>query len=427
MSVVRSFRGILVSCILVASGPLSCHRGDSSVESKAKEDAELELPSADYEEPIGPEPPPVYAYHVGEVRQDDAFASVMRRLSVTATQTDVVVRSLSGLVDFTRAHPGDLIEIRKDAEGALEWLRYTQGPEDIFIAFRGSDETWLGQREPVFTVTRTVFVQAQVAESLYQAVEDVHEQPWLTLTVVELFAWDVDFFTETQPGDQLRALFEKKYVQGEFVGYGNVLAAEYDRVSGQHFSAFRYVHASGKVGYYRPDGTAVERAFVRSPIKFASITSRYGLRRHPILKYVRRHRGVDYGAPHGTAVWSVGKGTVQYAGWNGGYGRVVYVRHANGLETRYAHLSRFGRGIRSGVPVAQKRVIGYVGKSGLATGPHLHFEVLRRGRHLNPLSLIVPPAPPIPPEELGRFHAQVDPMAEQFSRPETVAGLAGQR
>lgn len=382
--------------------------------------AQARRPKPDYDRPIGPEPARLHAYHVGEVRRNDAFATVMERLAVSPIETDKVVRSLGGLIDFTKAQPGDVVEIRKDATEALEWLRYTHGPEDIFVSFRGSDGAWVGQREPVFTRTSTTFVQAEVTESLYQAVDDAGEQPWLTLTVVELFAWDVDFFTETRPGDRLRVVFEKRHIGNTFVGYGDVLAAEYHRASGKRFVAFRYAHGSGRVGYYRPDGTAVERAFVRSPIKFASITSRYGLRRHPILRYLRKHRGVDYGAPQGTAVWAVGHGRVRFAGRKGGYGRVVYVRHANGLETRYAHLSRFARGIRRGVRVAQKQVIGYVGKTGLATGPHLHFEVLRRGRHVNPLSLVVPPAPPIPARDKERFHEHVDPLVRWLSPSELV-------
>ena len=221
-------------------------------------------------------------------------------------------------------------------------------------------------------------------------------------------------------------IVQKKWVDDAFVRYGDILAAEYHRASRGTLHRFSLrARLPGGVGYYRADGQAVERAFVRSPIKFASITSRYGLRRHPVLRYVRKHRGVDYGAPRGTAVWSVGHGTVRFAGRRGGYGRVVYVRHRNGLETRYAHLSRFARGVRRGARVTQKQVIGYVGKTGLATGPHLHFEVLRRGRHINPLSVVVPRAPPIPAREKARFHERVDPLVQQLSRTDIEADRGG--
>lgn len=378
-------------------------------------------PPPDYAEPIGPEPPPIHEYHVGEIRRGDSFSVAAARLGVTALDVDELVKAFDGLFDFRYCRPGQVFEIRRDAEQRLEWVRYTVDKTKVVVAFRTASGEWRAAEELIPIRTATVTVAGEVDVSLYLAMDAAGEGPWLTLTLVDIFAWDVDFFTETQPGDAFRIVVEKRYVGDDFVGYGRVLGAEYAMVSGERHRAFRYEFENGKIGYYTEDGKAVQKAFLKSPIKFASITSRYGLRRHPILKYARAHRGVDYGAPMGTSIWTVGDGVVAFAGRKGGYGRVIYVRHANGLQTRYAHLRGFARGIRSGARVHQKQVIGYVGKSGLATGPHLHFEVLRNGRHTNPLSVVVPPAPPIPESMLETYVARIAPVAAEIAGTEVAA------
>ena len=367
-------------------------------------------PFYDYATPIGPQPAARVEYHVAEIRNRDSFSTAAARIGVTGREVDEIVRAFDGIVDFTKSRPGHWFEVEWNQDHRIDWLRYHRDPVSIAVAIRDETEALVGFAAPVHVRTATVTVAGRVDWSLYAAMDGLGETPWLTLTLVDIFAWDIDFFTETQKGDAFRIVVEKRYADDRFIGYGNVLAAEYAFAERERrHRALRYVLASEKIGYYTEDGKAVEKAFLKSPIKFASITSRYGLRRHPILKYVRAHRGVDYGAPRGTAVWSVGDGVVAYAGRRGGYGRVVFVRHKNGLQTRYAHLRGFGPGIRKGRRVAQKQVVGYVGKSGLATGPHLHFEVLRGGRHLNPLRLVSPPAPPIPKDEMERFRAATAP------------------
>jgi murein DD-endopeptidase MepM/ murein hydrolase activator NlpD len=376
----------------------------------------------DWAQPIGPEPAPIHEYHVGEIRRNDSFSTAALRMKTSALEVDEIVRALDGLFDFRKANPGQMFEIWRDAAGKIERFRYTVDRTKVLLAFRGSDGALRGSEELIPVRTTTVTVAGEVDYSLYLAMEAAGEGAWLTLTLVEqLFPWDVDFFTETQKGDRFRVVVEKRYAGDDFVGYGRVLGAEYAMVGGKTHRAFRYELAEGKVGYYDDEGKAVEKAFLKSPVRFASITSRYGMRRHPILKYVRAHRGVDYGAPMGTQIWSVGDGVVSFAGWSGGYGRVVMVKHANGLQTRYAHLRGFAKGIRAGVRVRQKQVIGYVGKSGLATGPHLHFEVMRNGRHMNPLVMAAPPAPPIPDALKESYLASIAPVREAIDRIPTFS------
>jgi murein DD-endopeptidase MepM/ murein hydrolase activator NlpD len=380
-------------------------------------------PRQDYSEPIGPEPEIVHQHHVGEIKKRDSLSSALSRQHVSAAEIDELAAALKGVLDVRTCRPGQVFELKKDEAGRLSWFKYTVGPAAIAIAFRGSDGRMRAYLDPVKVATERTVVDGRVEGSLYEAMSQAGEQPALTLSFVDLFAWDIDFFTETQEGDRFRMIVEKRYVDGKLIGYGPILAAEYQMAAGKKHRAFAFTHADGRIGYYTDGGSSVRKAFLKSPIQFASITSRYGLRKHPILNYVSAHRGVDYGAPMGTAVWAVGDGVVRNAGPSGGYGNMVAIRHANGFETRYAHLRAFGNGVHVGKRVSQKQVIGYVGSTGLSTGPHLHFEVLRSGQWTNPLRVVVPPAPPVPQDERAAFEAAIKPFLQTLDIQEAHATL----
>ncbi len=370
----------------------------------------------------GPELEVVGPTLTSTIEPNVAISTALDRVGVSGEDREAIVTALRPHFDWRKCRPGHAFDLGRDADGRVRWFRYRADPTTVLHAYRDGEGRMLGVPEQVHVRTSTVYVEGTITHSLYLAMDAAGEQPALTLSVVDLFAWDIDFFTETQVGDRFRLLVEKRHVGDGFVGYGRILAAEYAMSAGPQHRAFHYRLADGTEGYYTEDGRAVKKAFLKSPIQFASITSRYGLRKHPVLKFVRAHRGVDYGAPKGTAIWAVGDGRVGFAGRKGGYGNVVILRHPNGLETRYAHLSAFGKGVRAGGRVSQKQIIGYVGATGLATGPHLHFEVLRNGGHVNPLSVAVPPAPPVPPAELEAFRAHAAPLVEALARGESIGG-----
>jgi murein DD-endopeptidase MepM/ murein hydrolase activator NlpD len=388
-------------------------------------------PRADYAKVIGPEPATFVEAHAGEIGKRDTLSAALARFQVGAAEVDELVRALAGVFDVRKMRVGHTFELKKGGDGRVAWFRYVAGPTTIALAFRGSDGALRGLAEPVSLKVTTELVEGTIDSSLYGAMDAAGEQPALTLAFVDLFAWDVDFFTETQPGDRFRILVEKRWVDGQLVGYGRVLGAEYAMASGRTHRAFWYERPDAPAplaessasagaptpergGYYTEAGQSVRKAFLKSPIQFSSITSRFGLRKHPILEYVGTHKGIDYAAPIGTAIWAVGDGVVRTAGRAGGYGNMVSIQHANGLETRYAHMKGFGPGVTPGKRVAQKQVVGYVGMTGLTTGPHLHFEVLRQGRWMNPLSVAVPPAPPIPTEELDAFRRAIAPIVARL-------------
>lgn len=250
--------------------------------------------------------------------------------------------------------------------------------------------------------TRTTTVRGTIESSLFEAVEATGERDQLALDLADIFAWDVDFNTEIQPGDAFRVAVEKLFLGDRFSRYGPILAAELARGS-RVLRAYRHEGASG-AGYYDDEGRPLRKAFLRSPLRFTRISSRFSRSRlHPVLRVRRPHFGVDYAAPAGTPVSASADGVVTTAGWLGGYGRTVRIRHANGYETLYGHLSRIL--VRRGQRVAQGERVGTVGATGIATGPHLDYRMRRDGRFVDPLRIELPPAEPVPQGERDAFLA----------------------
>jgi murein DD-endopeptidase MepM/ murein hydrolase activator NlpD len=262
--------------------------------------------------------------------------------------------------------------------------------------------------------TRVATVAGSIESSLFGTIEAIGEEDQLALDLADIYAWDVDFNTEIQSGDSFRVAVEKLSLDGAFARYGRILAAEFvrgDRV----LRAFRHEGTSG-VGYYDAEGRPLRKAFLRSPLRFTRISSRFSRSRlHPILRVRRAHLGVDYAAPPGTPVAAAADGVVSAAGWMGGYGRTVKIRHANGYETLYGHLSRID--VRRGQRVAQGARVGAVGATGMATGPHLDYRMSRNGRFVDPLRLVSPPAEPVPANEGPAF-------AETLRRSASLLGHA---
>lgn len=242
---------------------------------------------------------------------------------------------------------------------------------------------------------RTGQIGGVINDSLISSIGGGRERLSLALNLSDIFAWDIDFTTDMRSGDTFKMIVEELYQGNEFKRYGNILAAEFVN-NGKDYHAYRFEH-SGKAGYYDDEGKTLKRAFLKVPLSFRRISSRFSKGRfHPVLKKYRPHHGVDYAAPAGTPVSAVGDGTVTFSGYKGDYGKLVMIRHSNGYKTYYGHLSRIGKGIAPGVKVGQGEVIGFVGSTGLATGPHLHYEMRVNEKPFNPLRIKVPNGEPIP-------------------------------
>jgi murein DD-endopeptidase MepM/ murein hydrolase activator NlpD len=246
------------------------------------------------------------------------------------------------------------------------------------------------------------------------------------LEMAKVFGYDIDFAQDLRVGDSFHVVYEDIYRDGERLRGGDILAATFVN-QGKTYQVFRYTFADGKTEYYDADGRPMKKSFLRMPIDFARISSRFSsARRHPVLGTTRAHRGVDYAAPTGTQIKSAGDGRITFAGWRNGYGRTVIVDHGNGITTLYAHMSRFSS-YKTGARVSQGSTIGYVGASGLASGPHLHYEFRMHGVHRDPLTVTMPKPQPLPGGELARFRSQTQPMLARLEVMQTSAGALASR
>ena len=339
---------------------------------------------------------------------------VLAGLGFEGAELHAVLAAFDGVLDFRRTRPGDQVRVERSApEGALRSLSWRQGPADEFLVVPCATGLCAGRR--VVSVTRqTVRVSVNIRTSVSEAIQLAGHDVGLVAASADVLAWDVDFYQDVRPGDALKVVVERFEADGRFLRHGEVLAAEYEgKVTGRK-RLFRYTDPAGDTGYYDDAGTSARRGFLKAPVPYIHLTSRFGSRRHPLLGYVRAHQGVDYGAPEGTPVWAVGDGVVTSAGWTGGCGLAVQIRHKNGFDSMYCHLSKVT--VAAGSRVGQKQVVGRVGSTGLSTGTHLHYAVRRGGSFVNPLQIKLPRGEPVRAEWRDDFVAKIGPSSEQLDR-----------
>jgi murein DD-endopeptidase MepM/ murein hydrolase activator NlpD len=349
--------------------------------------------------PAPPAAPP--APVVGTFGKGRTFQDVLSALGVAKDRAIQIVQALRPHLDFRRLKPQDELELHHDSSGDLAKLVYRQSPIDIVEATRAGDQ-WTGARLDVPVDRRVVLVTGVLRDNLFESMERAGERPQIVMDFAEIFAWDFDFAADSQPGDRFRMLVEKVFTGDQFVKYGRILAATYES-EGQVHAGVYFKDKDGS-GYYTPKGESLRRAFLKSPLEFTRISSTFSRgRRHPILGGVRPHLAVDYAAPLGTPIFAVADGTIENAGWSGGGGNTIVLRHRANFKTMYNHLSHFAKGIRAGTTVRQRQVIGYVGSTGLSTGPHLDYRVMKDGRFVNPLKQTFLPGQPISPSNHAAF------------------------
>jgi murein DD-endopeptidase MepM/ murein hydrolase activator NlpD len=294
-------------------------------------------------------------------------------------------------------------------DGTVDELSFALSPDKILHVTRN------GREFLASIVTRTKVsvpnvICGEIKNSFYESAVAKGMPPDIIMNIADVFAWDIDFLVDIRPGDTFQVIFEQNYQEGTCIGHGKVLAS---RFINQHniFTAFYFTDRKGRSSFYDKDGKGVMKAFLKSPLRYRRISSYFSKRRfHPILKIYRPHYGVDYAAPIGTPVESIGDGRITFVGRGGGYGRYIKIRHNHIYESAYGHLSRFAKGIKKGLKVKQGEVIGFVGSSGLSTGPHLDFSVKKNGRYIDPLKVQSPPVLRLSAEDKERFAAIVEQM-----------------
>ena len=349
----------------------------------------------------------------GKIGPADALVTILGREGVDAATAAAVAKALGRELDPKLIRPGDGYEVGFDAEGNLASFEYVASPVVRFIVKREGD-SWRTRKEEKALEQRTVESSGVIDSSLYESVGKAGESAALVSLLVDLFAWDINFYVDTHPGDHWKVIVEKQYLGGQFYKYGSILAAEY----GGRVANVRAFFFNGR--YYDDKGQAVAKAMLKSPLRYVRISSKFDRRRlHPILHRVKAHLGVDYAAPVGTPVWASTGGRVVEARMKPGSGNTVVVAHAGGLQTRYYHLSRFARGLVVGRQVNQKEVIGYVGTTGLSTGPHLHFSVTRFGAFMDPNKLQVMREAPV--ANRGAYLEAIKPRLAALAALQAVA------
>jgi murein DD-endopeptidase MepM/ murein hydrolase activator NlpD len=399
--------GVVASC-MVAGAILSA--AGAQVQNPALEPvasdivSAAELPTADEQE-ISAAPFEFVAITIG---RNDTLDQLFRGLQLKLSDLAELRRLPDVRKSLDMIRPGDVIQLthldgeiksltrRIDETATLSVTR----PDGVFSANIVENPLETGEQ----------LLHGSIASSLYDAVNLAGGTNRLAVELAHVFQYDIDFVNQAQPGDSFIVAYEQQFQDGEFVRDGDILAAEFVN-SGKTYRAVRYVGPNGKADYYTPDGRPVRKAFLRYPVDYARISSGFSsARRHPVLNRVRAHKGIDFAAPTGTPIKAAGAGRIASRGRNGGYGNAVVIAHKNGITTLYGHMSRFAKGQQVGDSVSQGEVIGYVGMTGLASGPHVHYEYRVNGVHKNPARVTVPKADPIPASQMADFKAQTEPL-----------------
>lgn len=344
---------------------------------------------------------------VGHVQRGRTLGALLTEYDVTETDRVALVSAIEEVFDVRRMRVGQPYAVDRLLDGRVRRFEYEIDNDRRLLVQAHDENAFLASIESIPKDVSIDAVAGSISKetpSLTQALDAVGERLDLALQMADIFAGELDFSSELQPGDEFRLVVERHTRGGAFAGYGAILAAEFV-ASDRPLRAYRYTPADGKPGYYDEDGRSLKRFFLKSPLKFEPrITSRFSSsRRHPILGYTRAHNGVDYSAPPGAPVVTVAPGTVILAGWTNGGGRTVRVRHSNGYVSEYLHLSAIA--VRAGQRISQGDLVGKVGSTGLATGPHLHYGLRRDGRYVNPVveHRNMPPGEPVPAVEFAAF------------------------
>lgn len=391
------------------------------------------------EAPLAPEPPPEAALSNGAaaepsveaprpplpeivLRHRETLDGALLRGGVGSQDASAIIKALRGHVDMRRIHPGERVQVTMGVDDRAGQVAYWRSATERYEINRDG-EGWTARAVTTSVDVQVAAVTGQLEDSLFTSMERLGESAALTLKFVNLFEWDFDFAAHALPGDRFRLLVEKRYADNEFIGYGTVLIAQYRTRGRSVLTGVGFKNAEGQTEFFDADGRSVRKMFLRAPLDFTRITSGYSHARfHPILGGLRPHLAIDYGAPIGTPVRAVADGVIESAGWNGGYGLSIMVRHARGYKTMYNHLSKLD--VRAGHQVRQRDVIGRVGSTGLSTAPHLDYRVVKNGAFVNPLGEKFIPGSPVPPDRRKAFQNHLDALLERLDQEAPLASAS---
>ncbi len=349
-----------------------------------------------------------------KVKSGDNLARLFKRANVKPQQLDELMNSGAKVKTLTRIFPKDIIRILSDNNGILQALRYDIDHKSYLMVER-EHGVLVAKTYNHLIETREAHASGEIESSLFLAAQEAGISQNIIMELANVFGWDIDFALDIRKGDTFTVLYEELYRNGEKISDGKVLAAEFIN-AGKTYRAVRYTNPqTNRSEYFTPDGKSMRKAFLRSPVNFTRISSRFSTSRyHPVLHKFRSHKGVDYAAKRGTPILAAGDGKVIFKGRKGGYGKVMILQHGSKYTTLYAHLKTYNRKLRKGSKVKQGQTIAYVGSSGLATGPHLHYEFRVNGSHRNPLTVRLPISNPVPKRYMADFELTTTPVFAQL-------------
>jgi murein DD-endopeptidase MepM/ murein hydrolase activator NlpD len=360
------------------------------------------------------------------VSKGDTLSTLFEKVGLPATTVHEVMGSDKQAKQFSRLQNGQILQFELSSDGQLKQL-HTKLSELETISLSRTAKGFSFSREISKPDVRTAYVHGVINNSLSQSAQRAGLSHSMTMDMASIFGYDIDFAQDIRKGDEFDVIYEQKVVNGKTVGTGNILSARFTN-HGKSYSAVRYTNKQGNTNYYTADGNSMRKAFIRTPVDFARISSMFSMgRKHPILNKIRAHKGVDYAAPRGTPIKATGDGKVLLAGRRGGYGNTVIIQHGDTYRTLYGHMQGFAKGVQTGGSVKQGQVIGYIGTTGLSTGPHLHYEFQVNGVHVDPLGQKLPMADPIAKSEKQRFMQQSQPLMARMDQEKATMLASSKR
>lgn len=360
---------------------------------------------------------------IHKVKKGESLSTIFSKLDLSKSDLHHIIHANNLGKQFASISPGKHLIANTNSNGELQQLSYKKNAIETLKATRIDDDFNVELiSKPI--ERQIASTQSTIVSSLFLDAKEAGLSDKLIMQMANIFAWDIDFALNLRKGDQFTVVYERLFVDGKEINSGNIISAEFVN-QGHAYTAVRFEDKNGNANYFTPDGKSMRKTFLRTPVEFARISSHFNLKRkHPVLNRIRAHKGVDYAARTGTPIKTTGDGKIVFRGRKGGYGRVVIVQHGQKYSSLYAHMSNYKRGQKTGDRVKQGQVIGYVGKSGLATGAHLHYEFRVNGVHRNPLTVKLPHAKPIKKSLLAEFKLQTQPLIAQLNTVKSKSILA---
>lgn len=398
-------RGLAAIAVLVALpivGILTAFgvSSDSQLDSLARRDViqSLALPNLESSVPAAS----AQEFRSSErIQRGDTVAALLQKLNVNDRAAFDFLRTDKSARSVFQLRPGRTMQAVTNADGELTSFTYLHSA-DQYLRVTRTPNGFVADELKIAPSAREVFKSGTIRSSLYGATDEAGIPDAVANQIARIFSTDIDFHIDLRKGDRFSVVYEMLYHEGEYLRPGRVLSAQFTN-NGKSYEAYLFTDPEGNESYYSADGQNRAKSFLRSALAFSRVSSGFGGRFHPLLKNWRKHTGVDFAAPRGTPIWATADGTVEFAGVKGGYGNVIEIRHTGGITTLYAHMSGFASGVRRGTRVSQGQTIGYVGATGWATGPHLHYEFKVSGIHQDPLRVALPKAEPLAPKHLAAF------------------------